>query len=173
MIDMQTLTFDAAIEIYNGNPYVLVSKTRAQTLQRGWRKPMPVLVQINSQPDPPWSINMMPIGDGSFYLYLHGDVRKASKTGVGDTVRVDVWFDEGYHSGPMHPMPRWFQDSLDKNPVAKANWHALIPSRQKEVLRYFSWLKSDEARQRNLAKVMDVLAGSEGRFMARDWKDGK
>jgi hypothetical protein len=23
---------------------------------------------------------MMPVGDGSFYLYLHGDIRKASGT---------------------------------------------------------------------------------------------
>lgn len=116
---------------------------------------------------------MMPIGDGSFYLYLHGDVRKASQTGVGDTVTVEVNFDETYKNGPMHPMPDWFQAALDKNPVAKANWDALIPSRQKEVLRYFSWLKSEEAIERNMAKALYVLNGNEGRFMARSWKDGR
>lgn len=116
---------------------------------------------------------MMPIGDGSFYLYLHGDVRKASQTKLGDYVIVDVQFDEAYRNGPMHPMPDWFQAALNQNPVAKTNWLALIPSRQKEILRYFSWLRSDEAKQRNLKKALHVLSGKEGRFMARPWKDGK
>jgi ribonuclease HI len=116
---------------------------------------------------------MMPIGDGSFYLYLHGDVRKASKTKVGDMVAVDVWFDSSYENGPMHPMPNWFKTALNKNVQAKQAWDALIPSRQKEILRYFSWLKSDEAKKRNLDKALLVLSGHEGRFMARSWKDGR
>ncbi len=167
------LRFRATIEIYMANPYVLVSKERATALRKGWKKPMPVLVQINGQPVPPWKINMMPIGDGSFYLYLHGDVRKASDTKVGDEVQVDVSFDEDYKNGPMHPMPAWFKKPLEANPAAKAAWDALIPSRQKEILRYFSSLKSDEARGRNVQKALRVLSGREDRFMARTWKNGK
>ncbi len=45
---------------------------------------------------------MMPIGDGSFYLYLHGSVRKASNTKVGDKVSVEIEFDSEYQNGPMH-----------------------------------------------------------------------
>lgn len=133
---------------------------------------MPVLVQINGQPNPPWRINMMPVGDGSFYLYLHGEVRKASQTKVGDRVSVDVRFDDEYKNGPQHPMPPWFRVALDKNPTAKQNWEALIPSRQKEILRYFSWLKSQAAIERNLARALKVLSGKSERFMARSWKDG-
>ena len=170
---MPSITFSAVMKITGLNPYVLVSPARVTALHKNWRKPMPVLVQINGQPDPPWHINMMPVGDGSFYLYLHESVRKASDTKVGD--RVDVWvaFDEEYRNGPMHPMPDWFQKELDANPTASAAWEALPPSRQKEVLRYFAWLKSDEAKARNLERVMHVLSGKPGRFMARDWQDGK
>jgi hypothetical protein len=170
---VQTLHFSATIDIYDGNPYVLVTSDQAEQLQPGWRKPMPVIIQVNGQPNPPWKINMMPIGDGNFYLYLHGDVRKASQTKVGDTVDVTVRFDTTYKNGPQHPMPEWFAAALHKNPVAKQNWEALIPSRQKEILRYFSWLHSDEAKERNLEKALHVLSGKEGRFMARSWKDGK
>lgn len=166
------LHFFSTIQIYNGNPYVLVTSEQAQTLKAGWKKPMPVLVQINKKPNPAWKINMMPIGDGSFYLYLHGDVREASQTKVGDEVEVLVKFDDTYQSGPMHPMPEWFSEALKQNQHAEKAWNELIPSRQKEVLRYFSWLKSDEAKKRNLEKVMFVLSGGEGRFMARNWKDG-
>ncbi len=170
---MSKLHYDAVIEIYDGNPYVLVTADQAKQLHDNWKKPMPVIVTINKKPDTPWKINMMPRGDGSFYLYLHGDVRKASKTKVGDKAIVDVVFDEDYRSGPIHPMPDWFQEALDKNPKAKQTWGQLIPSRQKEILRYFSRLKSPEAKARNLEKALYVLNGNEGRFMARTWVNGK
>jgi hypothetical protein len=47
---------------------------------------------------------MMPVGDGSVYLYLHGDIRKASGTAVGDRVRVEIEFDMGNKNGPQHRM---------------------------------------------------------------------
>ncbi len=170
---MKSLHFEAKIEIYNGNPYVLITSAQAYALKSNWRKPMPVIVQVNGKPDKPWHINMMPIGDGSFYLYLHGDVRKASDTVVGDNVTVDVSFDESYQDGPQHRMPTWFREPLQKNPLARSAWNNLPPSRQKEILRYFSWLKSEDAQKRNVEKALFVLSGNEGRFMARDWKDGQ
>jgi hypothetical protein len=184
---MSTLRFTAVMKIFGVNPYVLVSAKRASKLKPGWRRPMPVLVMINGKPEKPRStpslgsvaqgrlrrINMMPVGDGSFRLYLHGGVRKASNTGVGDRVRVEVRFDAKYRGGPMHPMPAWFQTALAKNPTAKENWDALIPSRKKEVLRYFAALKSPEARERNLTRALQALSGGPTRFMARSWSRGK
>ena len=166
---MPALKFRARILIRIGNPYVHISRARATAVKPGWRKPMPVLVQINGQPRPPWRINLMPIGNGAFYLYLHGDVRKASATKVGDMVDVGVRFDPAYRGGPMHDMPPWFSGPLSANARAKSAWLELIPSRQKEILRYLSWLKSDEARERNVAKAIRVLSGSKERYMARSW----
>jgi hypothetical protein len=155
--------------IRNGNPYVSVRKERAQLLKKGWKKPMPVLVRVNGLPKEAWRINMMPVGNGDFYLYLHGYVRKASNTNVGDRVTVEVTFDDTYRNGPQHPMPIWFEEALANNAKAKLTWEGLIPSRKKEILRYFSWLKSDEAKKRNLKRAIEVLSGKGGRFMARDW----
>jgi len=163
--------FRAVILIRDGNPFVPVTAGQAARLRPG-RRAIPVLVTIEGQPDPPWRINLMPAGDGTFYLYLHGAVRKASATAVGDSVEVALWFDEGYDSEALHPMPPWFRTELAEDTTAKANWEALPPSRRKEVLRYFAWLKSDDARQRNLAKAMHVLSGRPGRFLARDWQNG-
>jgi Bacteriocin-protection, YdeI or OmpD-Associated/Domain of unknown function (DUF1905) len=170
---MQSLRVRALIKIHGVNPYVLVSAKCASELKPGWRKPMPVLVRLNGKPDEPSPINMMPIGDGSFRLYLNGKVRKASGTGVGDRVEVEVRFDAKYRSGPAHPMPAWFRAALRKNPVARKNWEALIPSRKKEILRYFAALKSEEARERNLARALRALSGAPTRFMARSWSSGK
>lgn len=168
------LCFPAVIRMRGVNPYVHVSVIRGSRLRKNWRKPMPVLTRINGQPKAkPWRINMMPAGNGSFYLYLHGSVRKASGTRVGDRVRVELEFDHTYRGGPVHPMPRWFSAALRGDSRAKMNWGRLTPSRRKEILRYFAGLKSPEARQRNLARAMQVLAGASGRFMARNWSGGR
>ena len=169
---MGSLRFRALIELNNINPYVLVSARRAARLREGWRKPLPVRVRVNGAPQEPRRVNLMPVGDGSFYLYLNGDVRKASGTQVGDSVAVEVAFDGEYSGGPAHPMPAWFGAALKRNRAAARAWGELIPSRQKEILRYFAALKSPEARARNLERAMHVLSGGKGRFMARSWNEG-
>jgi hypothetical protein len=168
------LRFTATIRIRGVNPFVQVSAHRAQRLSKNWRRPLPVRVRINGRPArEPWRINMMPAGNGAFYLYLHQSVRTASATAVGDRVRVELDFDDAYRRGPVHPMPRWFSTALKGNARARQNWTRLVPSRRKEILRYFAGLKSGQARERNLARAMMVLSGRSGRFMARSWSDGK
>lgn len=163
------MRFRATILITGANPYVPVSARLASRLKQSWRRPMPVLVQINGLPKPPWRVNMMPQGDGSFYLYLAGSVRKASGTRVGDVISVQLQFDESYRGGPTHAMPSWFGQRLLRNQQAKRGWDRLAPSRKKEILRYFAGLKSVAAQQRNAQRAIRVLAGAKERFMARDW----
>ena len=164
------LRFKATIQITGVNPFLLVSAARAGTLQRGWRRPMPVLVRIDGAPRPqPWRTNMMPLGDGSFRLYLQTTVRRATGTQVGDTVRAEVRFDAKYRGGPQHPMPAWFRRPLRANRKAWAAYQALIPSRKKEILRYLAQLKSPDARKRNVARALRALAGQPVRYMARSW----
>jgi len=159
--------FSATIRIRGINPYVLVSAARAKTIKPGWKKPLPVLVRVNGKPETPWRINMMPAGDGIFYLYLHGDVRKASATKVGDRVTVELAFDSDYKGGPQ-TVPPALTAALRGNKAATQAWAALTPSRQKEIARYLAKLKSPESRKRNLAKVLAVLSGKPQRLMGRD-----
>lgn len=166
---MSKLRFRSVIEIIGVNPYVLVSAGRVKRLRKEWRKPMPVRIRVNGKPDAPWRINLMPVGDGSFYLYLHGDVRKASKTKVGDVVAVELEFDDEYKGGPADPMPVWFGDALDRHPVAKRTFEKLTPSQQKEMLRYLARLKTTAAQTRNVPRAIHVLSGGAGRFLGKAW----
>lgn len=169
---MTTSKFQAIVKIRGINPFIAISASRAEALKPRWRKPLPVLLRINDKPVVASRTSMMPAGDGGFYLYLNQVVRTAAGVAVGDVVRVEIEFDASYRNGPAHAMPLWFTQALKKNPQAKENWTALIPSRKKEVLRYFAGLKSPEARERNLAKALHVLLGKTGRFMARTWTNG-
>lgn len=166
------IEFTATIQIRGVNPFVLVSTRRAKAIKPGWRKPLPVAVRLNGKPSRAWRINMMPVGNGSFYLYLHSAIRKASGAKAGDRVRVEIEFNSAYRGGPQHPMPRRFKEAIETRTQAGQNWAALIPSRKKEILRYFAGLKSEEARERNLLRALHVLSGKPGRFMGREWRNG-
>ncbi|PUA26300.1 MAG: hypothetical protein B0W54_24060 [Cellvibrio sp. 79] len=167
----EIIFFTATIIKRGINPYVPVSEELATQLKENWRKPLPVLVQVNNKPEPPWHINMMPVGDGSFYLYLSGEVLKASNTKVGSVVEIKMQFDENYKPGPADPMPTWFSEALEKNQSAKQRWNGLTPSLQKEILRYIGRLKSVEAQTRNTQQAIHVLSGGKGRFLARSWNE--
>ncbi|MFI5351270.1 MAG: DUF1905 domain-containing protein, partial [Elusimicrobiota bacterium] len=149
-----------------------VSAARAARLKSGWRKPLPVLLRVNGTPDKPWRVNMMPAGDGSFYLYLHAAVRGASRTSVGDKVAVELAFDPAYRGGPQAIPPR-FRAAVARSAKARKSWARLPPSRKKEIVRYLRRLKSAEALERNLSRAMLALTGESGRFMGRLWTDGK
>ena len=166
------LIFKTTVRIRGINPFVVVNATQATSLKPDWRRPLPILLRINGKPLKASRTNMMPIGDGSFYLYLNGAMLKVAGASVGDRVQVEIEFDADYRNGPLHSMPSWFQQGLKKNPTAERNWTALTPSRKKEILRYFAQLKSPEARARNLARALQVLSGQTGRFMARTWTNG-
>jgi hypothetical protein len=167
-----TLKFTTIIKIRGANPYVDVSKKQAGRLRTAWRKPMPVLARVNGQPKAPWHVNMIPVGNGAFYLYLHGNVRKVSGTKVGDKVLIEIDFDHDYRNGPLHAMPEQLALTLEQNLIAMKNWDKLPPSRQKEILRYLAGLKSSEAKERNIKRAMAVLSGSPERFMGRSWQNG-
>lgn len=168
---MTNIVFTSTIKKRGINPYVPVSAELATQLKENWRKPLPVLVQVNGKPEPPWCINMMPVGDGSFYLYLSGEVLKASSTQVGSVVEIALQFDANYKPGPADPMPVWFNEALEQNPLAKQRWDELTPSLQKEILRYIARLKSVEAQTRNTQLAINVLSGGKGRFLARSWNE--
>jgi hypothetical protein len=125
------------IEIVGINPYVEVDAATANALQSDWRKPMPVLVKINGGPSAPWRTNMMPTGQGSFRLYIHGEMRNVSRAVLGDVVTLELSFDEEYKNGPLHTVPEWFQSELHRDEVVGSNWMNLTPSRQKGGVAIF------------------------------------
>jgi len=160
------------IEIDVINPFIPVSAKQASRLKLNWRRPMPVIFWVDGKkPYSLWRVNLMPIGDGTFRLYLNGRFRKASNVDLSDSLAINLRFDDEYRNGPLHPMPFWFRGELNRNLLARQGWDHLSPSRQKEILRYFAGLQSTEAKERNLQRALHVLSGGQGRFMARFWNE--
>jgi len=161
------------IHITGINPYILIASDVAHRLRPGQKKPIPVVLGIPGVSEGPWRINLMPRGDGRYILYLSEPIRRAANAAVGDTLDFTLAYDSSYANGPAHPMPPYLASALQERPIEQNNWEQLPPSRKKEVLRYLHGLKSESAQQRNLAALLHVLSGAPGRYMARDWQNGR
>lgn len=171
------LRFSETIFIINGNPYVRPPDAILERIfQQADKKTSPITIygKINGASFRQSLVRYQ----GDWRLYVNIIMANAAKIRfsksiteiVGRKVSFEIEFDR---NPPIYEMVPFLKEALDKNSVAKDNWEKLTPSRQKEVLRYFSLLKSNEAKKRNLHKIMHVLTGKEERFMARTWKDGK
>jgi len=164
---LAAVRFTQRIALRGINPYLRLSAELAQELKPGWRKPLPVRVTINGRPRSAARVNLMPVGDGGFYLYLNGPLREASGTAVGDRVTARVAFDASYRGGPSHAAPPSLVRGLRARPDAAQAWVALPPSRRKEILRYLAGLRTEAARERNVAKLLTVLTQPRREFLGR------
>src|SRR5262245_46241981 len=160
---MDMIKFKAKIEIIGVNPFVfLPDKVLHQIFaQAGKNKgKIPVKIKIDGHEFPQTLIKW----SGSWRLYLNIPMRKAAKKDVGDIANFEIVFDPIERIVSMHPK---FEKALRENKEAKKVFDSLRPSLQLEINRYFSFLKSESAVDRNVTKAIQFLLGN-GRFVARD-----
>ena len=81
---------------------------------------------------------------------------------VGDKATVKNEFDPEPRTISMHPK---LQHALQKK-TAYSNFSKLNPSYQKEIIRYISFLKTEESVNRNVEKAIHHLLGKQ-RFIGR------
>ena len=97
---------------------------------------------------------------GAWRLYLNTQMRRDAGIDVGDDARVEIEFDPEPRIVPMHPK---LGRALTKNKAAKMAFEKLPPSHQKEILRYFNSIKTEESAVRNIEKVIRHLIGERPR----------
>lgn len=88
---------------------------------------------------------------GKWRLYLNTPMRKTAGKDVGDIIEIDIEFDAAERATPIHPK---LVLALKKNKKANEIFMQLSPSRQKEILRYINFLKSEESVDRNIKKLL-------------------
>lgn len=75
---------------------------------------------------------------------------------IGEKIEVTVSFDAEKRELPFHPALKL---ALNKNKDAKRVFETLRPSRQKEINKYISMLKSKDAIKRNVERAIGYLRG--------------
>lgn len=156
-------SFTAKIAIIGINPFVYVPDTILQEVFRQAGKDkgkIPVRLKIDGHEFPQTLIKY----SGHWRLYLNTPMRKAAKKELGDTAVFEVCFDREKREVPMHPK---LIKVLTANKEAKAVFDNLPPSRRLEIVRYISFLKTEESIDRNILKTINFLLGKE-RFIGRD-----
>jgi Domain of unknown function (DUF1905)/Bacteriocin-protection, YdeI or OmpD-Associated len=146
-------SFTAKIYIIGVNPYVLLPKDILLGIFKEANKdkgPIPVKGTINGHK----FIQTLVKYSGKWRLYLNTPMRKATKLSVGDIATFQLEFDSEERKIPMHPK---LSEAFSKYNNAKTCFDTLPPYRQKEIVRYMSFLKSEESVERNIEKVIEML----------------
>ena len=154
--------FFAKIQIIGINPYVLLPASLLKYIFQKAEKnkgAIPVQLKIDGKA----FIQNMVKYSGKWRLYLNGPMRKAAGKDVGDIIEIQVDFDPRPRTIPVHPK---LKKAFKENPTAKKAFEKLSPSRQKEILRYINFLKSEESVEKNVQRAISHLAGKQS-FVGR------
>jgi hypothetical protein len=159
----ETFTFSAQIEIIDINPYVLLPASVLENICKQANKtkgPIPIKGTINKHP----FVQTLVKFRGEWRLYLNTPMRVGSTTKVGDTASFAISFDPELREIPVNPK---LKKALKENAAAKNIFDSLRPSLQKEIVRYISFLKTEESIDRNVDNAIQFLLGKK-RFIGRD-----
>jgi hypothetical protein len=166
---MKKVSFQSLIKKEGINPYVDPPLGTAQKLGYvGGVVPVRILLEGK-----PFKANLMPLGakrtkakPGTHHrLYLHGIMRKSVGKDLGDRVKVVLAVDKASRAEPMNPA---LTKVLKKNAKARAAFEKFRTSHRKELNRYLNHLKSPEALNRNLVKVMDYLTKPKATWFGKE-----
>ena len=156
-------SFSANIYIIGINPYVLLpSSVLKYIFQKAGKDKGAIPVQLKIS-DKDFIQNLVKYS-GKWRLYLNTPMRKAAGKDVGDIIDVKIDFDPKPRTTPIHPK---LKDAFKENNEAKQAFDRLSPSRQKEILRYINFLKSEESVDKNIQRAISHLTGSKP-FIGRE-----
>ena len=97
---------------------------------------------------------------GRFLISLSAENREMAGVAAGDEIDVDVELDTEKREVELHPE---FAAALDAEPEAKAFWQTLSYSNQRWHTLSIEGAKTDETRQRRIAKSVAMLKDGRAR----------
>jgi hypothetical protein len=145
-----SFTFKAEIYKVGINPCVDVPAKVSSKLpaRRGY---IPILGKINGHP---FQQHLVPVKEGPYRLYVNIPMMVGAKVKVGDSAKFEIEQDDA--PPKKVAMPAYLKSRLKKENLL-SEFNKLIPSRQKEINKYIGYLKTDDARERNMDKVVRML----------------
>ncbi|MDI9873845.1 YdeI/OmpD-associated family protein [Flectobacillus rivi] len=145
------------------NPYLEIPQEILESIFELAKKdkgPIPVCGTVNQQEFRQTLVKY----DGEWRFYINTVMLKNSPKRIGEILEVEITFDNESREIAIHPN---LQQALNSNVEALQVFEKLTPSLQKEIVRYIANLKSEESRERNIARAIQFLLGNE-RFIGRD-----
>ena len=144
-------SFSAKIYVVGINPCVKVPKriTNRMVVYRGY-------IRIKGKIEHhDFRQTLVPVKDAPYRLFVNGPMLKGAGVQVGDRVHFMIEQDTNPNSRKV-PMPSRFKKELVEHKVWET-FQGLTPYRQQEILKYLSFLKTEESKARNINKVIGQL----------------
>ena len=149
-------SFSAKIQIIGINPYVLIPAALLKYIfEKAGRATGAIPVKLKLR-DKKFIQNLVKYS-GKWRLYLNGPMRKAAGKNVDDMIDVQIDFDATPRTTPVHPK---LKKAFRENKEAKKAFDKLTPSRQKEILKYINFLKSEESVDKNIQRAITQLTSN-------------
>lgn len=155
--------FEAQLEIIGINPFVFVPTDILDNLfkdagvNKGY---IPVKGKVNEKD----YVQTLLRYKGEWRLYINTVILSDSPKRIGETLTITISFDPEDRTILPHPE---LEAAFALNKEALQVFDGLSPSKQKEIIRYISSLKTADSRRKNIEKAIGFLLGK-NRFVGRE-----
>ena len=146
----QQLSFQAVLENWaEGMDYCAVPVPAEITQALGTHGPVLVMARVNDSA--PFQVSLFPVGGGQHYIRIRAAVRRATKTKVGDRVRLRVTvLDRADVTIPEDLM------SALRAEGATAAFKSLPPGKQNFMIRRIDHAAKPETRAKRIQEVVEA-----------------
>jgi len=154
--------FTAVLEIIGINPFVSVPEAVLVHIfkQAGRDKGhIPICGDINDKPYRQTLVRY----SGQWRLYVNTTMLKNSPKRIGEKLVISIQFDP---ESRQIELPERLRERLEANQEAYERYEGLSASTKKEICRYLTNLKTEEALERNVDRALEFLLGR-GTFVVR------
>ncbi len=161
--ELETFSFSAQLDLIGINPFVFVPSEILNRIFEQANKdksPIPVKGTVNGKT---FRQTLMKY-QGEWRLYINLEMLEKSTERIGEIIDISICYDPEIRKIEPHPK---LLKALSENSEAKKVFDGLPPSLQNEIIRYISFLKTEESIDRNVARAIRFLLGKE-RFIGRD-----
>lgn len=156
------LSFEAKLEIIGINPFVyLPQEALSEILKRAKKEKgkIPVKGRVNNIDYTQTLLRYK----GEWRLYINTKMLKNSPQRIGELLQITIQIDTETRIITPHPQ---LMQALQNNSVAEKKFNELTPSLKLEIIKYISFLKTEESINRNVEKAINFLMGN-GTFIGR------
>lgn len=155
--------FKASLELIGINPFVFVPETILTKIfqQAGKSKGyIPICGTVNDLAFKQTLVKFK----GEWRFYINTSMLKNSPKRIGEILDIKIQFDSSDRTLKLNEK---LSEALSKNKTALKVFQSLSPSKQNEMNRYITNLKSEEIIQKNIKKAIGFLLGKNS-FVGRE-----